>query len=1058
MSDKTIISIISKTYFTIISLFSFIFLSLITIFIILQHGLFLENLSFPNITIKKVYIKWNDKLNISIEEIDIKKVAKTDKKINLKDIQRYLKLSSDFFLLSESIVIEKIKYDNITLKIKQNYKEQSLLSIESPNFNLQTNFKFYKKILLLNIQKLTLQNKKVAIDGNATIDIDNKKIYSKLHLLIDKNTNLTLYLITDKDRVDYAIKSKKKIEHIQRLISLFHLPKEIKFWAQDAIDAPSVTLQKFQGYFYYNDMATAYKNINIKAIVNRLNYTYNTKLDAIHTQTTELKFKKGVLYIYPKEAYSYNMYLDKSWLKIDFTKPQEILTLHLLFNGMLNKDMLHILNTYKINLPFLQNSGKVQTNLKISVNLRTIQIDAQGDFFTKKANFDYLGLNIDIADTKVKLNNYDVSIPTMKATYKEVATANVMVHYNAKKEYGKIVLALSKIQLDKSKYLNNKRKKPLKVIYKISPKGDTVSVAKSEWIINGLNTKLNAITMPFNLKKLDITIPTCYFSVENIADGFITGTANIKDYTLKLKVDLLNFNYQGIKVTQSNSEIDLTYDKKLFLKSLHNIFFSVNGSPYNVDKLSLTIDKNKILLGETALSISKYIRTNIKAKYNLKEKNAAINLNNFTLIDPKNKKILYYKNRVKVSLQTRKKEIYIGSKALHANFKINNKRWILHLNSIATIAKNSNFLKKYNLNNGKITFYKQSSDRYTKFRGEIDYKYKLLTDQNRSIKHYSFNGYVTKSQNIYINVNKKVAVKIADNIKINLLDYGINTEELLKFVNLIIKHNSKKSSQNSPINIFFKAKNSYLYVGNNRYVISDSMSLQYFHGMLTAQLLYGKGKAGFRLQGDKFHLYGNGFNDKFMEKLFSLSKFDGGSLDFSMQGSFQDYEGLFYMKDTTIQDYVVLNNILAFINTIPALATFSLPGYNTKGLYVNNAYMKFHSKNHIFTISDIYVGSKEIKIVGKGTASVKYNDIDLTLNLKTDLGSNFSKIPIVGYIIFDGESISTTLKITGKLTNPKVETMLARDIVVAPLNIILRTITLPYKIIKDIADINSSKK
>ena len=48
------------------------------------------------------------------------------------------------------------------------------------------------------------------------------------------------------------------------------------------------------------------------------------------------------------------MYLDKSWLKIDFTQKDEILTLHLLFDGKLNKDLLKVLNRYKIKLPFLQ--------------------------------------------------------------------------------------------------------------------------------------------------------------------------------------------------------------------------------------------------------------------------------------------------------------------------------------------------------------------------------------------------------------------------------------------------------------------------------------------------------------------------------------------------------------------------------------------------------------------------------------------------------------------------------------------------------------------------------
>ncbi|MCF6330599.1 MAG: AsmA-like C-terminal domain-containing protein, partial [Sulfurimonas sp.] len=68
--------------------------------------------------------------------------------------------------------------------------------------------------------------------------------------------------------------------------------------------------------------------------------------------------------------------------------------------------------------------------------------------------------------------------------------------------------------------------------------------------------------------------------------------------------------------------------------------------------------------------------------------------------------------------------------------------------------------------------------------------------------------------------------------------------------------------------------------------------------------------------------------------------------------------------------------------------------------------------------------------------------------LKTDLGSAASKIPIVGYILFGDDTISTTLKVIGKLDNPKVKSMIAKDIIVAPINIIKRTLSLPFNLLK----------
>ena len=79
-----------------------------------------------------------------------------------------------------------------------------------------------------------------------------------------------------------------------------------------------------------------------------------------------------------------------------------------MFDGKLDKDTLGILEQYKIKIPFLQNSAVTKTNLTLEVSLRTIDVKAKGDFFAKKANFNYLGFDIDVFDAYIKLDNYDV--------------------------------------------------------------------------------------------------------------------------------------------------------------------------------------------------------------------------------------------------------------------------------------------------------------------------------------------------------------------------------------------------------------------------------------------------------------------------------------------------------------------------------------------------------------------------------------------------------------------------------------------------------------------------
>ena len=1012
-------------------------------FIVLQNGLYLDNVSISNVDAKNIYIKWDNRLNISVQELKINTTnSKTGHHITFKEISKSIKVISQTTNLFHSIVINNLHVNNASGSFKYTSDDQGFLVLKSPTLNLESKIYFKSHLLKVSIDNFTDKKRALQAKGIVIFDTNAKKIYTKINLDIHNDANLTFYSVADSQRLVYNVHSNKSISDISYLIKMAHLPKEVIYWAYTAIKMQHLDIKKFNGFINYTNLKNAYKNIYIEAVGKKLSYTYNPKLNAIHTQQTNLEFKNGVLYIRPQKPYSYGMNLDKSWLKIDFSKKEELLTLHLLFDGMLNKDMLHVLSTYDIKLPFLQRKGKVATNLIITVNLRTIHVDAKGDFYTKKANFDYLGLNIDIYDTHIHLDNYDVTIDKMNAQYKDIAQADVHVTFNAKKSVGTINLDFHKIQTHDLSLIADKT--PLHIAYNIDPKQDTIDIQKSQWKYKNRQVTLDKILVDFDLNTLRAKIPVTFFKVDKMANGYVNGIINLKTAQINLDVDVLKLKYGGVELSQTVTPLKVTYNKFLSVSSNTDIYFSVNGSEYKAKDFYISFEKESVYLKHTLLKISQYISTKIYANYDFNSKKAHISLSDFILKNPDTGEILYENNKILLGGHIDGENITINSKELDATFVSSNEQWRLTLNSLATIAKKSHFLQKYKLNEGEISFYKKSDALYTQFNANIRYPYCLLVNKDKKITRYSILGEITKEHKIYLTVNKNINVKIDKDIKIKIHDTGLNIDAIIDFTKQITQSNSGKSK----LKLSIDAIKSYLYLGNKRYALSDIMHLQYYNNILTAQLVHKNGNAGFKLENNKFHLYGKNFNDKFMEKLFVLSKFSGGSLDFSMDGTLDDYKGVFYIYDTTMIDYKLLNNILAFINTVPSLVTFSLPGYSKKGLHVKNAYAKFHAKKGVFNISDIYLESKELNILGKGNADINKNSIDLILNLKTDLGSNLSKVPLVGYIIFDGKNISTTLKITGKLNDPTVNTMLAKDIVVAPLNIIKRTLTLPFKFLQ----------
>ena len=1008
-------------------------------FITLQNGIKINEISVPNLQIKKLYIKWDEKININVDTLIFTSKSKITNRLDYKPILKKILIFKYWF---ESITIHNIKFNDMSASLEYKDNGNGFFKAHSKKLLLKSELLCKSNILKLRITDFQYFKKNITANGTLVFDLQKIDLTALFNLNINNIAKLKISSYANQNRLFYNIDSQKEIENTDYLINLFNIPKEVKYWVLDAIDMKNVKLNSAYGWLDYNKADQAYKNFYATATVNQLAYTYNPKLDAVHSQATELEFKNGVLNIRPKKAYSYGFFLDKSWLKIDFNKKEELLTLFLKFKGSLNKKMLGILSTYHINLPFTQNSGEVNTNLKLAVNLQTIDVDAVGDFFTKKANFNYLGLDIDIFDAYISLNNYDVQIKNMLAKYKDIATAKVDVSLDTKTHEGNINFKVKDVCFNDVNLSLKKQIKPLTINYKISPSQDIINVEKSQWSIGNKNMAVESLKIPFDLDNLIANIPTTLIEIQDMATAYISGQVLFKQNNIALKIDLLKFLYNNIELLQSNTQIDFIYkQRQAKLKLLDKIRLRAGNTNATVKNLLINLSEKILSINEVSLSIEDILNTNLTGYYNLQAKNGMLNLSNLHLNNTNLNEIFSKRSSLKLFINSTEKNTTIYSKSLDAKYIYSDGISKLKFNSLSKLAENSQFLKKYKLTDGNITLYGNNHNNIA-FLANIKYPYKILVANNKELENYILKGQLNyKTEKLYIDINNLVNINIDDNIQVKAKNVGINLNTILDILN-----NKEQNSTSFDKNIILNSKNCYLYIDKNRHIISDNINLQYANNAVTAQLIYNNAKASFKLKNNKFYLSGDKFNDKFMESLFAFSKFKGGSFAFTMSGSTKEYDGTFVVKNTTIRSYRILNNILAFVNTIPSLITFSLPGYNINGLPVKEAYMNFRAKNDIYNISDIYLASNELNILGGGTANIKENKVDLNLDLKTDLGSSASKIPLIGYILFDDGSISTSVDVKGKLDNPTVSSHVTRDILTAPLNIIKRTFELPFKL------------
>lgn len=188
MNDNIIISTISKIHFIIISALSFIFLLLFTLFIFLQNGIFLQNISFANINVDKLYIKCDKKITLYIKEITVKEQKNQDFTIDdVQDILKSLKINLVYLTIFKEITIDKISFNQADIVLNYSDSKDGFLKISSPYAELDATLSFRNALFHLDIEKCKIIDKDIDIDGDIIFDLrDRLEFVASLVLDIKK--------------------------------------------------------------------------------------------------------------------------------------------------------------------------------------------------------------------------------------------------------------------------------------------------------------------------------------------------------------------------------------------------------------------------------------------------------------------------------------------------------------------------------------------------------------------------------------------------------------------------------------------------------------------------------------------------------------------------------------------------------------------------------------------------------------------------------------------------------------------------------------------------------
>lgn len=1018
-------------------------------FVALLEGIKIDRLSYQGLIIEKLYLKWENSLLINASKIDLTALKHEKYPLTLEPLGKLPQVIRYTKEWVKEIKVDTVVYDHLNFSLHYRENLPGVITLYDKNVSYTAFFNIDEKLFKLNASQWSIKG--ALVDAKLSIELIEQQLYADISMQFPKIPTLHLKARGDTTQLRFTANFDNNLTTIKPIIDFFEVDAKIQPWIIQYAKASSFTLHHLSGMFHYDKPEEIITSLRADAYVKNGEYTFAEGFEPIYSPHIKLKFINGKLYILPLKGHFYNLPTEKSRLSIDFTTPQSMLEIHLLSKrAVLNESILELLHFYEIDLPIQQTSGICDIDLNLSVNLHTHETKANGTF--RPSSMEILLSSIPLYSDGgiVKLHNTQVTFEQFTAHYgDDIAHARVSGEYDATSRKGAVNIEAFDISpLSNKTHLHlYSPLQPLQLTYLISPKGDSLVVMPSLWNLMGEKLTIDAFRAPFDYQKATSSFHSVPFSISNTVQGKISALLDGTKKHTDMQIELDSFKLGDIQLSHSPFKINIYHDSNLTtLRSYQSSAWSINQLPLLLSPFNAVMHKETITFDSIETVLDDLFKGNFSGKFSLRTMLGSVDISNIIPISPKVSPLVDTQENIKLKVDASGQELILDANTLKTHFTTIPNGWKITLDDISLLTKRSPLLRQYHINDGNLNiYYTPKNSRYS-FEGLIRYPYHLMMINSLPISHYRFNG-TYQDGHTQIRVNNRINInKYEDHILIKAKNMGINVPQLFAFLSSQKQIPSLiPNKENSYLPIRIYADNTYLFLMKDRKILADSMQATLNNDDLDASLQHRSGNAVLKIRNNDFYINGKGFNDTFMEDLFALSDFSGGNFSFQAKGKSDEFEGIMRVENTILKDYKLLNNVLAFINTVPSLATFSLPNYNTQGLPVEEGYAQFNYKNGIVNVHNFTLNSPEIKILGEGNSNLKTKTLNGSLTLKTDLGSALAKVPMVGYILFgDDGSISTTVSISGNIENPKIETAIAKEIVTAPYNMVKRTLVYPF--------------
>lgn len=1039
----------------------------ILISLLLKTGIELTSLNIGRVHLSEVSLIWKTGLELEVATLKIDKDSAIKKQLETQaskeptDLPIRLKTLPQIAQYFSLVSIKTITFAGFSgsLHCTEQAGQQSYFTLKSKDFDLIADLSLSDKNLTAVLTQLSSKRFKSQITGKIVLDLQKRSVAGDLIANIAESLPAKLSFTADTDGLSFKGEEAGKIVQIKPVVDLFGIDKDIEPWISAYLSGSRYRLKTFKGNFPWDNPLLILDTLYAEITIDDCEYIFAEGFEPIKTDYADVVYEKGVLIIKPHNPTFYGQHGKESWLDINFNDPDDIfLTAYIEAPATLNDDILRLLEFYEISLPFKQVKGKTGADLKLTLHFNHEIVKAQGRFEVTDSVFEHDGYLFEVTDGLVLVNDSLITIEKLKATYPEMFVATASGEIDGEKGSGELDIILKELHIQAGDALIGLKKESPRpeIHFSFTPESQSYTAGSSSLVVDDIEIDIAPFGGQFNYSDLGGKISPVVVSSPRGIETEISGSFSINKQSVDVQGKVLKYAVDNLQLENTDLPFSIRYDNQLSISSHEISNWRLDNTAVILNPLQLSSSSNEVSFVSDRLLYGDVFDGEISGFYDYKRRTGNIFFHKVILKG-------HELGEVQGTITSRPQSTLVNFPDFNLLIDVRqgpDPSWSANITDLAPLHERSELLQKYHIKAGNIQVSSNRKSNYT-FSANLPYTVPVLVKDSTPISAYTISGHFIDGV-LWATVNNELIISYNTNrLSLTSDTIGFNVPEIISLLQEDDKteDNTQNELQNlqaeakAPFSLTLDAYNTFLYLTPKNRAPADNIYLEYADKKMTVNLQHGGGTISMDSSNQSFSLEGKELNDVFMGTLLENSTFKGGRMSVVALGKFDNFSMLVKVNNTLLKEHQAFNNIMAFLNTVPALVTFSNPDYSTRGVFIDSVVAGAVVKKGIATFESLEMKSPLFNITGTGWVDFANLQVDMDMNLITQAKTNIQKIPLIGYILAGNKKHpSITLKVTGDLTDPDVENPLFQEVVTIPFSMLYRTLKLPLDLVEKLGE------